>query len=123
MRGRGRFRPVPDVDAVPDFDLAGGTLAQTAQIQVQFSQDGATWGPWQNFIPGTYVFWMVNFRLALTQVRQGGVTSAPWSRPSPGSEPCRTASSRSAEVSCPATGLAITFTPAFQITPAIAVTY
>ena len=35
---------VPDVDAVPDFDQAGGTLAQTAQIQVQFSQDGSTWG-------------------------------------------------------------------------------
>jgi hypothetical protein len=118
----GDFDAVPDVDAVSDFDLCAGTLAQTAQIQVQFSQDGGTWGPWQNFVPGTYVFWMVNFRLALTQGVQNGVTVSPlitafaWQV----SVPDRII--QVAEVSCPATGLAITFTPAFQITPAVAVT-
>ncbi len=40
----GQFDQVPDVDAVPDFDQSGGTLAQTAQIQVQFSQDGSAPG-------------------------------------------------------------------------------
>ncbi|MGD0826570.1 MAG: phage tail protein [Desulfobaccales bacterium] len=118
----GDFDSVPDVDALPDFDVAGGTLAQTAHIQVQFSQDGATWGAWQDFIPGTYVFWKVNFRLALTQGVQGGVTVSPlvtaftWGV----SMPDRII--QVASVSCPATGLAITFTPAFQTAPAIAVT-
>ncbi len=118
----GQFDQVPDVDAVPDFDQSGGTLAQTAQIQVQFSQDGSNWGAWQAFTPGTYVFHKVNFRLALTQVVQGSVTLSPvvtdfaWSI----SMPDRIV--QVASVSCPATGLPITFTPAFQITPAIAVT-
>ncbi|MGA7577864.1 MAG: phage tail protein [Desulfobaccales bacterium] len=118
----GEFDSVPDVDAAPDFDQAGGALAQTVQIQVQFSQDGSTWGAWQNFTPGTYVFRMVNFQVLLTQVVQGGVTLSPvvtdfaWSI----SMPDRLVDVGS--IACPATGLAVTFTPAFQITPSVAVT-
>jgi hypothetical protein len=118
----GQFDQVPDVDAVPDFDQAGGTLAQTAQIQAQFSQDGSTWGDWQNFIPGTYVFWKVNFRLALIQVVQGNVTLNPMVTDFAWSVAMPDRIIQVGSISCPATGLAITFTPAFQITPAIAVT-
>ena len=118
----GQFDQVPDVDAVPDFDQAGGTLAQTAQIQVQFSQDGSTWGDWQNFIPGTYVFWKVNFRLALIQVVQGNVTLNPMVTDFAWSVAMPDRIIQVGSISCPAMGLAITFTPAFQITPAIAVT-
>ena len=117
----GQFDQVPDVDAVPDFDQAGGPLAQTAQIQVQFSQDGSTWGDWQNFIPGTYVFWKVNFRLALIQVVQGNVTLNPMVTDFAWSVAMPDRIIQVGSISCPATGLAITFTPAFQITPAIAV--
>jgi hypothetical protein len=109
------------VDAVPDFDQAGGPLAQTAQIQVQFSQDGSTWGDWQNFIPGTYVFWKVNFRLALIQVVQGNVTLNPMVTDFAWTVAMPDRIIQVGSISCPATGLAITFTPAFQITPAIAV--
>jgi hypothetical protein len=118
----GQFDQVPDVDAVPDFDQAGGPLAQTAQIQAQFSQDGSTWGDWQNFIPGTYVFWKVNFRLALIQVVQGNVTLNPMVTDFAWSVAMPDRIIQVGSISCPATGLAITFTPAFQITPAIAVT-
>jgi hypothetical protein len=117
----GQFDQVPDVDALPDFDQGGGVLAQTAQIQVQFSQDGSTWGPWQSFIPGSYVFRKVNFRLALFQATQGNATLSPvvtdfaWSVEMPDRI------IQVASVSCPATGLAVTFTPAFQVTPAITV--
>ncbi|MGD0216322.1 MAG: phage tail protein [Desulfobaccales bacterium] len=118
----GEFDSVPDVDAAPDFDQAGGALAQTVQIRVQFTQDGATWGAWQNFTPGTYVFRKVNFQVLLTQIVQGGVTLSPvvtdfaWSI----SMPDRLVDVGS--IACPATGLAVTFTPAFQITPSVAVT-
>jgi hypothetical protein len=118
----GQFDAVPDVDAVPDFDQAGGTLAQTVQIQVQFSQDGSTWGAWQNFVPGTYVFRKVNWRLALTQVMQGNVTFSPVVTGFAWSVSMQDRIVQVSSVSCPSTGLAVTFTPAFQITPALAVT-
>ncbi len=117
-----QFDQVPDVDAIPDFDQAAGVLVQTVQIQVQFSQDGGTWGAWQNFIPGIYVFWKANFRLALTQAVQGNVTLSPtvsgftWSVDMPDRI------IQLASVSCPNTGLAITFTPPFQIVPSLGVT-
>ncbi|MGO9176310.1 MAG: phage tail protein [Desulfobaccales bacterium] len=118
----GDFDLAPDVDAVPDFDQAGGTLAQTAQIQVQFSQDGSTWGDWQNFIPGTYMFRMVNFRLSLASMVQGGVTLSPLVSAFAWSVEMPDRIVQVGSVSCPATGLPITFTPAFQITPSLAVT-
>ncbi|MGO9174889.1 MAG: phage tail protein, partial [Desulfobaccales bacterium] len=118
----GQFDQVPDVDAVPDFDQAGGTLAQTAQIQVQFSLDGSTWGAWQVFTPGTYVFCKVNFQLALTQVVQGNVTLNPMVTGFTWSVAMPDRIIQVGSISCPASGLAITFTPDFQITPAIAVT-
>lgn len=38
----------------------------TATAQIRLSQDGATWGDWQNWIPGTYVARTFDFRVVLT---------------------------------------------------------
>ncbi len=112
------FDAVPDVEALPDFDTAGGISAPTVQIQMQLSQDGAAWGAWQPFTPGTYVFRKVNFRLALTQIGAASpiVSGFTWSV----SMPDRII--QAAAVDCPGTGLAVAFTPPFQAVPSLQVT-
>jgi hypothetical protein len=61
-----------DFDSIPDMDgLAAGQA--DVKVQIRISQDGSTWGNWQDLKPGQYYAWGINLRLALT-VYQAGVT-------------------------------------------------
>jgi len=54
----------PDWDAIVDFDGNVAGLA-SCKVQVRTSQDGSTWGDWQDLFPGQYVFQVVDIRLVL----------------------------------------------------------
>ena len=56
----------PDMLAIAD--LTGGDLGGfiTVTPQIRLSQDGTTWGAWQNWTPGAYVAMAYDFQLLLT---------------------------------------------------------
>jgi hypothetical protein len=60
---------IPDILAVPDILASSSTQWVDGWIEINLSQDnGATWGGWQKFVPGTYAASDWNFRFALQSV-------------------------------------------------------
>jgi hypothetical protein len=56
-----------DADVLTDPDILGSASTQYVDgwIEIALSQDGATFGAWQKFVPGVYPAMAWNFRLAL----------------------------------------------------------
>ena len=56
-----------DSDVLTDADILGSASTQYVDgwIEIALSQDGATFGAWQKFVPGVYPAMAWNFRLAL----------------------------------------------------------
>jgi len=103
----------PDWDAIVDFD---GNVAGLASclVQVRLSQDGSTWGAWQDLFPGQYVFQAVDIRLVLlapnppiTPVIMGFAFTVDM--------PDRVDVGNG--ITCPAGGLDVTYATAFQSDP------
>ena len=111
----------PDFDSLagqPGFDdLVGPRPA--AKIQIALSQDGLTWGAYQDFLAKSYFFQDLKWRLDLMRAAAWqALTVSGFSTTT--DLPDREL--RGVEVTCPDTGLTVNFTPAFQTTPLVAVT-
>jgi len=91
----------------------------TVTIQIALSQNGTTWGDWQTFIPGSYLARRFKLRAVLTRadttVTQY-LSALSWTVDMPD----RTAKGTGVSVS--ASGLAVTFSPAFQVIPNVQIT-
>lgn len=107
-----------NVDAVTDWDGAASS-AWNIELQARTSSDnGTTWGDWQTFIVGDYSASDFEWRIILTSNEQG-VTPSITALSVNVDMPDRLASDN--DVVCPVTGLTVTFSPAFRVTPAVAV--
>jgi hypothetical protein len=105
-------------------DIEGLVAAQasTANVAIQISIDPGTgtFGPWQAFLPGQYMAKRIQMRAVLTSAISTIIpvlTAMAWSV----SLPTRSLSSPG-PVSCPAGGLAVTFSLPFQTIPNVQIT-
>ena len=111
------FDAILDFDGITNFD---GVDNENAAIlpQIALSQDGATWGAWQNFIAGDYTARAFKILLACTSADARSyvdIGSASFTIDMPD----RDESGRN--ISCPSEGLAITFARRFMVVPGVGI--
>ncbi len=109
---------VLDFDAIETLDGSFGEFIDVL-VQVAIAGNDGIFGSWLNLVPGQYVGRKFKFRLVLS-TRSPAVTAVVSTLDITVDMPDRIDGAQN--VSVPASGLAITYTPAFQITPSVQIT-
>ena len=112
------FDAIEDFDAITNLNGADNTNAGIVP-QIALSQNGSTWGAWQNFITGDYTARAFKARLScfsLDGQSYVDIYNASFIVDMPDRE------ESAADVTCPVGGLSITFSKAFMAVPRIGVT-
>ncbi len=112
------FDDILDFDLIANFDGTDNTNAGVIP-QIALSQDGSTWGDWQNFIAGDYAALAFKMRLvcfSLDTRSRVDISNASLIVDMPDREKA------SADVVCPAGGLSVSFDKPFMIVPRIGIT-
>ena len=107
---------IQDFDGVSDVD--GDLSGVGVETQIAFSQDGTTWGDWQNFMVGDYTFRKTKMRLHAYTNRPKQYTEVSKVRLLV-DMPDR--SERSQDVLVPVTGLDVTFATPYMARPRVEV--